>query len=383
MAEPERLKWGETNVVVGLGCLDNIAADLRTRIDGDPSPVVIFSGRKAMREHGFLAALVGRFAPRRVEVYEHIAPDPTLDSCQRAADFLTKLRPSCLVALGGGSVIDTAKAANIAAGTQSPVRELLQTATRRELRNLTDNFVAVPTTAGTGSEVTPFATVWDFEASKKYSIDNRLLQPSHAYLDGLLAVSLSESQTQTAAGDALAHALESIWSKSNHIFTQALAAQAVRLIVKTLPTLLADLSAVEARQRMSWASLLAGMAISRTRTAAAHAISYPLTLGYGVPHGRAVAVLLPHVLAANLTALGDERVELLCDCFAVGTREELPAACQEFLTLTGITQPLSSYGVRPSDVPGIARESNTPGRLDNNCQPLSVENIERIISDAL
>jgi alcohol dehydrogenase len=384
MPEPERLKWGETNVVVGQGCFDLLASDMLQRFVGDSAPVVIFSGRKAMREHGFLDALVSRLAPHHVELYDDIAPDPSLDSCGRALDFLRHFqRPACIVALGGGSVIDTAKVANIAAGTGSQIHDLLHNRARGELRNLTKNFVAVPTTAGTGSEVTPFATVWDFNERRKHSIDNRLLQPTDAYLDGRLSTSLSESQTQTTAGDALAHALESIWSKSNHIFTQALAAQSIRLIVKTLPVLLEDLSAVEARQRMVWASLLAGMAISRTRTAAAHAVSYPLTLNYGVPHGRAVAILLPHVLAANLSALHDEQVELLCDCFGVAAREELPAACREFLWRTGVAQPLSAFGVRPSDVNAIALASNTPGRLDNNCQKLSVEQIERIISEAL
>lgn len=383
MPEPKRLKWGETLVVVGIGCFDQIATDIRSRIESAPGPITIFSGRKTMRELGFLDSLVSQFAPRRVEIFEGIGPDPTVNSCQQAVNFLRKVHPACIIALGGGSVIDTAKVAQITAGTGNSVSDLLYHTAEKQLRSLTDTFVAVPTTAGTGSEVTPFATVWDFDGPKKHSIEHQLLRATHAYLDGHLTTSLSESQTQTTAGDALAHAMESIWSKPNQFFTQALAGQAIRLIVKTLPIVLKDPSRVDERQRMIWASLLAGMAISYTRTAAAHAISYPLTLNYRIPHGRAVANLLPHVLAANLTSLGEEQVELLCNCFAVNTRKGLVEACRKFLEQTGIIQPLSDFGVQQSDLAGLANQSNTPGRLDNNIQKLSVGDIERMIAAAL
>jgi alcohol dehydrogenase len=134
---------------------------------------------------------------------------------------------------------------------------------------------------------------------------------------------------------------------------------------------------------MLWASLLAGMAISQTRTAAAHAISYPLTLYHGIPHGRAVAALLSHVLAANLSALDQERVELLCGCFGCQDSEDLVQACRSFLEQTGITEPLGNFGVQPSNVATIARGSNTVGRLDNNIYDLSLREIERMIMAAL
>jgi phosphonate metabolism-associated iron-containing alcohol dehydrogenase len=382
MPEPVRLNWGKTTIVIGVGCFDKIAADIRPRIEHAPGPITVFSGRKAMRELGFLDNLVSQFSPRKIEIFEGIGSDPTVNSCQLAVDFLRKVRPACIIALGGGSVIDTAKVAQITAATQNSVGDLLHNTAAKPQYNLADTFIAVPTTAGTGSEVTPFATVWDFAAPKKYSIDNSLLLPTHAYIDARLSVSLSESQTQATAGDALAHAMESVWSKPNQFFTQALAGQAIRLIVKTLPLVLKDPSCVDARQRMAWASLLAGMAISYTRTAAAHAISYPITLNYRVPHGRAVANLLPHVLKENLASLGEEQVDLLCDCFSTG-RKDLVQACKTFLAQTGILQPWRDFGVQESDIASLARQSNTPGRLDNNIQKLSVGDIERVITAAL
>ena len=383
MPELKRLKWGETIVLVGVGCFDQIAANICQRFAGAPGPILIFSGRKTMRELGFLDSLVAQFVSHEVEIFEGIGPDPTIDSCQEAVDFVRKVRPVCIIALGGGSVIDTAKVAQITAETESSVADLLDNTAEKRLRKLTDTFVAVPTTAGTGSEVTPFATVWDFNARKKHSLDHYLLRATHAFLDPRLTVSLSKSQTQNTAGDALAHAMESIWSKPNQFFTQALAGQAIRLIVKTLPLVLRDPSRIEKRERLGWASLLAGMAISYTRTAAAHAISYPLTLNYQIPHGRAVANLLPHVLAANLASLSEEQADLLCSCFAVNTRGGLVDACSEFLKQTGIIQPLSDFGVKQSDIAGLARESNTPSRLGNNIQKLSDVDIERVITAAL
>ncbi|HEX8559664.1 MAG TPA: phosphonoacetaldehyde reductase [Pyrinomonadaceae bacterium] len=383
MSEPRRLTWEGTAVVVGVGCFEQIAADLRGEMEGDRLPLVIFCGRSAMRELGFLDSLVAQFAPRAVRVFTDIAPNPSVESCQRACDFLVENRPSAVLALGGGSVIDTAKVANVAAGAGRSVQDLLREPGEQKLRRAADAFVVVPTTAGTGSEATPFATVWDFDAPKKHSLTSDLLRPTRAYLDARLTASLSTSQTQATAGDALGHAMESVWSKGSQFLSQAMAAQAIRLIVNTLPDLLQDPGSAEKRERMLWASLLAGMSISQTRTAAAHAISYPLTLYHGVPHGRAVAALLPHVLSANLSALDRERVELLCGCFGCQGGEELLEACRGFLSRNGVAEPLSNFGVRPPDVARIARGSNTVGRLDNNIRNLSVEDIEAMVEAAL
>jgi alcohol dehydrogenase len=381
MTGVRRLAWQTTSVVIGIGCFDQIAADLN-KIASIAS-LAIFCGRKAMRELGFLDSLISQFAPCTVNVFDDIDPNPSIVSCQRASNFLNEYRPTAVLALGGGSVIDAAKVANIAAGTACSVYDLLYDPGKQELSKLADTFIAVPTTAGTGSEVTPFTTVWDFDAPKKHSLNSCLLQPTNAYLDARLTISLSKSQTQATAGDALGHAMESIWSKGNLFHTQALAGQAIRLIVKTLPHVLRNPHSAEERQRMLWASLLAGMAISQTRTAAAHAISYPLTLYHGVPHGRAVAALLPHVLAANLSALHQEQVELLCSCFGCQRSEDLVEACRSFLEQTGITEPLSNFGVQPSNVATIARGSNTVGRLDNNIHDLSLGDIETMIMAAL
>ncbi|HKR12816.1 MAG TPA: phosphonoacetaldehyde reductase [Pyrinomonadaceae bacterium] len=380
MSGLSQLTWQTTKVVIGSGCFDHIAADFNEIAS---TSLVIFCGRKAMRELGFLDSLIAQFASCTVKVFDDIDPNPSIDSCQRASNFLSENRPKVVLALGGGSVIDAAKVANLAAGSARSVYELLSHSGPQELSKLADTFIAVPTTAGTGSEVTPFATVWDFDEPKKHSLNSCLLQPTHAYLDARLTVSLSQSQTQATAGDALGHAMESIWSKSNLFHTQALAGQAIRLIVKTLPLVLRSPHSAEERQRMLWASLLAGMAISQTRTAAAHAISYPLTLYHGIPHGRAVAALLPHVLAANLRALDPEQVELFRSCFGCEGSQDLVETCRSFLEQTGITEPLSNFGVRPSSVAKIARGSNTVGRLDNNIYDLSVTDIETMIMAAL
>lgn len=384
MFKLSRFNWVTTNVVFGVGCFDNLANDLGRHVPDTQGPLIIFCGRNSMQKLGHLDSLIKQFAPRDAVVFEGISSNPSLSDCEKATEFLKSVKDAAMLfAIGGGSVIDTAKIANIAAAVDGSIREIAFLASNQIITRRIDNFVAIPTTAGTGSEVTPYATAWDFESPQKYSVTSSACLPAYVYLDPLLTVSLPKSVTLATAGDALGHAMESIWSKSNNHLSEALASRAILLIVNTLAALLEDTSCIEKRSRMLWASLLAGMSISITRTAAAHAISYPLTLRYSIPHGQAVAAILPYVLAANLHVLDPEQVSLLCRSFGISERTDLVAACSDFLERTGIKMPLKRFGVKLSDIDTIAASSYTPGRIDNNIHDLSLEDIKNIIQAAL
>src|SRR5262249_49423231 len=167
--------------------------------------------------------------------------------------------------------------------------------------------VAVPTTAGTGSEVTPWATLWDRSAGapKKYSLHVEETWPSHAVVDPSLTLSAPESVTRNSALDALSHSLESIWNVNANPVSDTLAVEAARTVIATLPRLLAAPQDRKLRTEMSRASLTAGLAFSNTRTALAHSISYEMTLKHGLPHGLACSFTLPMVW--SLAAGADPR----------------------------------------------------------------------------
>ena len=229
----------------------------------------------------------------------NIGPNPDFtdlaDSCRT---YATSARPvEAIVALGGGSVMDAAKVLAAASGDFERVRRHLLTGDGGNDLGRTP-IIAVPTTAGTGSEVTSWATVWDTEAMKKYSLSRDTLHPEVALVDPLLTTGLPQAVTISTGLDALSHALESIWNVNANPVSSALAEVAAREVIDALPLLADDLGNAALRMRLARASLFAGLAFSNTRTALAHALSYHLTLHHGVPHGIACSFSLPMVMRA-------------------------------------------------------------------------------------
>jgi alcohol dehydrogenase len=234
----------------------------------------------------------------------NIGPNPDFiglaDSCRT---YAAATRPvEAIVALGGGSVMDAAKVLAAASGDFDKVRRHLQTGPREtkgrgEALGRTP-IIAVPTTAGTGSEVTSWATVWDTGAMKKYSLARDTLYPEAALIDPLLTLGLPRAVTISTGLDALSHALESIWNVNANPVSGSLAEVAAREVLDALPLLADDLGSEALRTRLARASLFAGLAFSNTRTALAHALSYHLTLHHGVPHGIACSFSLPMVMRA-------------------------------------------------------------------------------------
>ncbi len=211
---------------------------------------------------------------------------------------------SCLVAVGGGSTIDTAKGLALgtfgtpgtSAGGFSALRAHLREGTAFE-PSVRLALIAVPTTAGTGSEVTPWATLWDRSASKgvKRSLHRADTWPEAALIDPMLTLSCPPSLTLASGLDALSHSLEAIWNRGANPYSDALAVQAARGVLSTLPALLDTPQSLPLREAMSRAALLAGLAFAQTRTALAHALSYDVTLMRGTPHGLACSFSLPEV----------------------------------------------------------------------------------------
>ncbi len=191
--------------------------------------------------------------------------------------------------------------------------------------------IAVPTTAGTGSEVTPWATLWDrsSDAPKKYSLHVDETWPEAALVDPALTRSAPAGVTRNSALDALSHALESIWNVNHNPVSDALAVAAARGVIATLPALLAAADAEDQRIAMSRASLMAGLAFSNTRTALAHSVSYEMTLRHGLPHGLACSFTLP--LVWQLAQGADAARDAVLASVVGGNVEDGPATLSAFL----------------------------------------------------
>jgi alcohol dehydrogenase len=271
-------------------------------------------------------------------------PDTQALSDQSSRFEKLKRQPELIVALGGGSVIDSAKVFAAARGRFANVLRCLQTGIGAEDLDAIP-IIAVPTTAGTGSEVTSWATVWDTGSGRKYSLSRPDLYPEHAVLDPRLMLGKPRQLTISTGLDALSHALESLWNSNANPISAHHAVVAAREILAVLPLLVNDLHNLELRSQMAAAALSAGLAFSNTRTAIAHSISYPITLRHGVAHGIACSFTLPMVLR-SVSNIGGLTQEGLAAIFGADLRRGSDQL-EHFLHDLGVSTDFRTYGIEP------------------------------------
>ena len=262
-------------------------------------------------KRGLVQRVKDILATHRVTVWDGVKPNPDLIDLDPATQSLSALDIGCVVGLGGGSALDAAKvlATTIPSLTEPTLSRVFRDQVVPQWTQKLP-LLSIPTTSGTGAEVTPFATVWDHEERKKHSLAGDFMYPDMALLDATLTLTLGEEDTLYPALDAISHALESLWNKNCTPVSRAFSFQAIALSTEALPLVMKEPHNLKARQDLQHASVLAGLAISQTRTAIAHAISYDLTLKYGVPHGLACSFTLVSLLEKNLLKIAKGENEL-------------------------------------------------------------------------
>ena len=269
-------------------------------------------------------------------------PDCRQLGAQTARLWSLPLEVEMIVAIGGGSVIDTAKV--LAAGRSGFDALMAEVRKDRAPEHLSPPpLVACPTTAGTGSEVTCWATIWDGVEAAKYSLAHPDLYPRTAIVDPALMVGKSADLTRATGLDALSHALESIWNKNANPVSARHAVFAAQTILRDLPRLLSAPGDMSLRSSMAEATLSAGLAFSNTKTAIAHNISYPLTLRHGVAHGIACSFTLPTILR-SLAPLGGFRDAALTEIFGtdiIAGADQLTACLRRL----GVGQRFADHGI--------------------------------------
>ncbi|XAH22742.1 iron-containing alcohol dehydrogenase PsrA [Xylophilus sp. GW821-FHT01B05] len=297
---------------------------------------------------GLLARLRTMLGDRLLAIETDVRPNPDVAWLAPMYERLWRDRPDaeCVIAVGGGSTLDCAKAmlTHTPGGRFDDLMSALESGGVPQAGGAHRRLLAVPTTAGTGSEVTPWATVWDHARSRKLSLHLPWTWPEAAIVDAELMLSLPHATTLAAGLDALSHALESLWNVHRNPVSSCLAVQAARNIIDTLPALLGNLERADLRHSLAIAALQAGLAFSNTRTALAHSLSYDVTLSHGTVHGIACSFSLPRIMA--LAAGRDAQLDRqLMSVFGVPDMPAAITAMAAFLQRLSVSTDPTHYGI--------------------------------------
>lgn len=309
------------------------------------------------------------------------ASNPELSQLFEMYQQTKMLNVDLVIAIGGGSVLDVGKSLCCLYGKKIDSEEQLRQMIREKTYGAPNcRWIGIPTTAGTGSEVTCWATIWDSPNNAKYSVDTQANYAYAAIADPTLAASMPVKLAVSSALDAVAHAAESYWAMASNPTSKALALQAISTIMNSIDDLL-ETGSKEAHDAMAKGSLLAGLAFSNTRTTACHSISYPLTMQCHIPHGVAVSVLLGPVLELNLPAIA-QPVPLL-RAFGAASAEQVGQRISGILNAAGHPVHLREWGASEEMLPGLVAHSITKGRADNNPVELTKTVVSNILKSIL
>ena len=325
-------------------------------------------------------------AGMKVDTFTETEGNPSVETVEKATDAFKESGADFIVALGGGSPMDVAKAVGVTAKYGGSITEYEGGGkVPRDIIPL----IAIPTTAGTGSEVTAFSVITDHSRNYKLTVFSYKLIPSYAILDAELLTTAPSSVAAACGVDAMVHALEAYISKDASPFSDAMAEKALELIGKNIRAYVADRTNIEAAEGMLVGSLFAGIAFSWARLGDVHAMSHPVSAYFNVPHGVANAILLPVIVEYN--ALADEgkylkiynyisKKSTSCEEF---TSEMLVAELKALNQALGIPASLSEVGVKEEKFDAMAEDAMKSGNILVNPRSTVKNDVLKLYKKAL
>ena len=373
-------------IIIGPGSLNQITTEIK-RMGSQKVLIVTDSGLVAT---GIVDKLEGLLADAGLSVqrFDAVESDPRYQIAVQAAQFAKSSNAEVIVGIGGGSALDVAKTASILVTNKGTVESYfgIDLVERPGLPTL-----LVPTTAGTGSEVTPIAILSDEAEKLKKGIVSTYLFPRCAVLDPELTVGLPPNITAATGMDALIHAIEAFTSKNASSLTDMIAVEAMTLIAENIRKAFSDGENLEARSQMLEGSMLAGMAFANAGVTAVHAFAYPIGAEFHIPHGIANSIMLIPVMEFNMMA-DFRKFALMAEIFGVQTDglSDREAAYEAIEALRDLSEDLRlpgklyEFGVKESDIPFLAQGVMKVTRLlANNPRQLTLSDAEDIYRQVL
>jgi len=342
------------------------------------SRVLLVCGRNALRASGALDELSAILSGAGLDVrlFDQVEAEPSLDTVERGREAFRAAGCEVVVAVGGGSVLDVGKAIAALAPHPEPVAHFF---TGAEIAGTGRPCIALPTTSGTGAEVTPNSVFTDTATRVKASIRGHALLPELAIVDPELTVSCPPDQTAYSGLDALTQAIESYVSVGANPVSDAWCEEAVRRIAGSLTRAVADGTDLSAREDMALGSLLAGLALASARLGLVHGLAHPLGALYHLPHGRVCGALLPWVMEYNLEAAG-EKYSRLAQLIGVGASgAELVAWTRELVAGLQADLDFAAAGLRAGDFAQIIPPTLASGSTKHNPRPCDEASIRQLL----
>ncbi|MFS0812603.1 iron-containing alcohol dehydrogenase [Peribacillus phoenicis] len=364
-----------TQILYGLGVTDQI----RKIIDEQNYKNILIITDAGIVKTGLINQITRQLDNINYSIYDQTQPNPTVKNCNDALDLLREVDADAVITMGGGSSIDVAKAVCLLATNSGSIKEYegIDTCVNELLP-----LIAIPTTAGTASEVTTFTVITDEVRQYKLTVGGVKIAPKWALVDPLVTLSLPKHITASTGLDALVHAIESYTSKMANPITKALAREAIRKISNNLRQAVYNGDNITARDNMLMGSLLAGLAFNNTRLGNCHALSHPMSAIYGVAHGVANSILIPHVMEFNTLAVPELFSDIAEDMGenleGLTLMERAAAAVDAVKKLSkdiGIPTTFSEYKVDESQIDRMAKDAMLSGNIAANPRITTYEDV--------
>jgi len=362
-----------TKVVFGSGGFDNI----RNYINPfNPKGILLITGKRSMKKVGIIEKIFSLLKNYRIFLYDGVVPNPSMESLTEGIFLLKQKRINLVIGIGGGSVLDYAKAISVLVNNDGLVEDYFYK--KRKLEREGIPTIAIPTSAGTSSEITPYAVMTDLRKKIKITLTDRFIYPKLAIIDPLLTLTMPPELIANSGIDALCHAIEAYWNINHAPLSDLFALKAIELISINLPKAYKQRSKLTFRENMCLGSVYAGMAFSNTGTTACHSISYPLTTIFDVPHGNACVLTLGELLQYNSKGNRDKILDI---CEAMGARNVVEGIkkVKYLMKSVKLKTRLKNCGIKRRDIKVIVEKAFTPERMRNNPRRLTKQTLTKIL----